>query len=94
MRTGEIRLIKYGVIPSLPYFEITVGRMVGGKENFRVVQIVREPISKLRSEYHIECAKEDEKGVLGPKFIWKTYLDRPSEVQYFAPDEKHNYIKL
>lgn len=94
MRTGEIRLIKYGVIPSLPYFEITVDRMVGGKENFQVVQIVREPTSKGNFEYHIECAKKDEKGVLGPKFVWKTYLKKPDEIQYFAPDEKHNYIKI
>lgn len=94
MYTGEIRMIKYGVIPSLPYFEITVGRMVGGRENLEVVQIVIEPLPGGRFQYHVECAKKDDKGVLGTSFVWKTYLKEPDEIQYFVPDEKHDYIKI
>lgn len=94
MYTGEIRLIKWGLIPNLPYFEITVGRMVGGRENLKVVQIVRECISPGKNEYHVQCVKEDDKGNFGSPFVWKTYLKEPEEIQYFVPDEKHNYVKL
>lgn len=94
MKAGEIRMIKYGVIPQLPYYAVVVGNPVGGAENLVVLQIVREPIIDGKSEYHIECAKKDDKGVLGRPFVWKTFLKEPDEIQYFAPDEKHDYIKL
>lgn len=92
MLTGEIRMIKYGVIPSQPYFEITVGRIVGGRENLEVIRIVREFVPNGESEYHIECAKKDENGNKGNPFIWKTFLKKPDEIQYFVPDENHNYV--
>jgi hypothetical protein len=38
---------------------------------------------------------KDDKGVpVGIPFIWKTYKLEPDEIQYFAPDEKHNYLKV
>ena len=94
IHTGEIRLIKYGIIPTLPYFEVTVGRMVAGQENLRVKSIVREPVND-KFEYHIQCVKVNAKdNSEGPAFIWKTYYKEPDEVQFFVPDEAHNYIKL
>lgn len=94
MLTGEIRLIKYGVIPTLPYFEITVGRVYGGKENLQVVKIVREHIVDGKSEYHIQCARKDEKGNFGTPFVWATFKKEPDIVQYFAPDGKHDYLVI
>ncbi len=94
MHVGEIRLIRWGLIPNLPYFEITVDRMVGGDENLKVIQIVREWISPGKYEYHVQCAKKDDKGNLGTPFVWNTYLKEPDKIQYFVPDDKHNYIKM
>ena len=93
--TGEIRMLKWGIIPTLPSFQISVGQSVGGRENnFAVVEIVSEPIIDGRNEFHIQCSKKDAKGGLGPPFVWKTYKNEPDEVQYFAPDEKHDYVKI
>lgn len=97
--TGEIRMIQYGVIPSAPYFSIGVGQMVGGKEMLKVIAIVREHIIDGECEYHIQCIKkrpDTERGEGGwtNPFVWKTYFLKPDWVQYFAPDEKHDYITI
>ena len=92
--TGEIRMIKYGIIPNLPSFQISVEQMVGGKENLVVTEIAKEQVADEMFEYHIICSKKNEKGVLGDSFIWKTYNKTPDEVQYFVPDTKHDYIRL
>lgn len=98
--TGEIKTIKWGLIPSEPNWNISVGQMVAGKENFRVKEINKEvdPEDGVMC-HHIICVKvlspavghADEK--VSDSFIWKTYYKMPDEVQYFYPDEKHNYIK-
>jgi len=92
---GEIRMIKFGIIPDLPSFSVIVGKNVGGKENnLTVVAIVAEPVLDGKCEYHISCAKKDDKGNFEQPFIWKTYKKEPDEIQYFVPDEKHNYLKV
>lgn len=93
--TGEIRMIKWGLIPNLPGFQISVGQVVGGKAELTVTAILRENILAEKCEYHVVCVqkKKDDKDNPIP-FIWKTYYKEPDEVQYFLPDEKHNYIKL
>ena len=97
---GQIRMIKYGVIPNLPSFQISVGQIVGGKENLTVTEIVSEPVLDGRCDFHIQCCKRNEKGeipvndnkeVVG-QFIWKTYKKEPDEIQYFVPDEAHNFL--
>lgn len=94
MLSGEIRLIKYGIIPNLPTFNISVNQVVGGVEQLTVKQIVREVVGDSKFIYHIECVKKDSKGEFGLPFVWKTYYKEPDEVQYFVPDEKHNYLKV
>lgn len=96
--TGEIRMIQYGVIPSEPYFAISVGQGVGGKENLEVAAIEREWIED-RFEYHIVCKQkriptEDDDSKFGREFIWKTYYKQPDWVQFFLPDQKHDYVKI
>ena len=87
-------MLKWGIIPTLPSFQISVGQSVGGiKQNFLVLEIVSEPIVDGRCEFHIQCSKQDEKGMpIGVPFIWKTYKLEPDEVQYFGPDDKHDYV--
>lgn len=93
--TGEIRMIKWGIIPTLPSFQISVGQKVGGHTDLLVKEIIREQITGTKREYHIVCVKNpSNKDENNSPFIWKTYHDEPDEVQYFLPDEKHNYIKL
>lgn len=92
--SGEIRMLKWGVIPTQPSYQISVGQVVGGRENLEVTQIVKEDISANVSEWHIECAKKDDKGVLGRPFVWLTYYLKPDFVQYFVPDAKHDYVKV
>ena len=96
MLTGEIRMIKWGIIPHpSPSFVVLAGQTVGERGNpMVVVQIVKEHILSGKCEYHIQCAKKDDKGVLGVPFVWKTYYKEPDEIQYFTPDEKHNYQQL
>lgn len=100
MLTGQIRMIKYGIIPMpSPSFQISVGQLVGGRDNsMRVVQIVREDILEGKCEYHIECSKvivkPGSKDTLGNPFVWKTYYKEPDEVQYFSPDESHNFLVI
>ncbi|MEK6879069.1 MAG: hypothetical protein AABY22_05645 [Nanoarchaeota archaeon] len=94
--TGEIRMLKWGIIPTLPSFQISVGQSVGGiKQNFLVLEIVSEPIVDGRNEFHIQCSKQDAKGVpTGIPFVWMTYKKEPDSVQYFGPDETHDYLKV
>jgi hypothetical protein len=92
--TGEIRMIKYGVIPTEPSFQLSVGQMVGGKENLQIIQIVKEPVQDGLAEYHIQCAKVGDKGLLGRAFIWLTYYKQPDFVQYFVPDKDHDYVRI
>ena len=96
---GEIRMIKWGVIPSEKYFSIAVGQLVGGLEKLEVLSIVKEFILDTDAvEFHVECRKilkdrvKDVSNIeYGEAFVWKTYHKMPDEVQYFIPDEKHNY---
>lgn len=94
---GEIKMIKWGMIPSEPNWNISVGQMVAGREGFRVVEINKEMNDEyLEPFFHIICVKvtrEVDQEKLSDPFIWKTYYKRPDEIQYFYPDEQHNYIK-
>jgi len=94
--TGEIRQLKYGIMPyPSPSFVVIAGQMVGGKENpMQVVQIIKEHVLNGKCEYHIQCVKKDEKGFAGNPFIWKTYYREPDEIQYFSPDEIHNFLVI
>jgi len=99
--SGEIRCIKYGIIPNLPSWQISVGQFVGGNRTpMTVVEIVLEPVLDGKCEFHIQCCLLDkDKNVplgedgepLNP-FTWKTYKLEPDEIEYFAPDEKHDFI--
>lgn len=92
--TGEIRMIKWGLIPNLPSFQVSVGSLVMGSK-LVVTKIVREHIEGGRSEYHVECETVEKNDKIPPKkFIWKTFYKEPEEVQYFLPDDKHDYIVL
>ena len=90
--------MKWGIIPTEPYFSIVVGQMVGGREMLKVVSIEREPVGDTY-EYHIVCAKKvmpvvDNKEEFGREFVWKTYHKQPDEVQYQVPEGKYDYIKI
>ena len=94
--TGEIKKLKWGVIPNMPYWIIEVDKTVGGKENLVVLEIVKEKTEEGVVEFHVVCAKKEivnTKEVLGVSFVWKTYNKTPDEIEYFLPDEKHNYVK-
>lgn len=99
--SGEIRKITWGIIPN-PIFNIAVGQKVGGREGLVVVQIVKELSEDgSMSEFHIECKKLLVEGipgrslaVWGEPFVWKTYYKAPDEVEYFTPDDKHDYKKV
>ncbi len=91
--TGEIMLLRWGLVPNLPSFNVSVGQTLGGKERIKVVQIVREDFPETnKSAFHIEG--EQGEGRLAKRFVWKTYNLMPDEIQYFAPDEKHDYVKV
>jgi len=94
--SGEIRFIQWGIIPGLPYRKIEVGQDYGGtKMPMKVLGIVSEHIVDNVYEYHVECSLKDSKGVLiGEPFKWKTFHLKPDEIEYFGPDEKHNYLKV
>ena len=82
----------------MPYFAIVVDQMVGGRENLKVAEIVREPVGDL-FEYHIICCKKrvktaDNDSEWERNFVWKTYYRQPDEVQYQIPGEKYDYIKI
>lgn len=94
MLTGEIRLLKWGIIPNQPSFQIGKDQVVGGKENLVVTEIVREPVLDGKSEYHIQCSRKNDKGELLPPFVWKTYFKEPDEIQYFVPNGKYDYLKI
>ena len=93
--TGEIRFILWGIIPGLPYRKIEVGQDYGGtKMPMKVLSIVQEYIIDNTYEYHVECSRKDDKGnLVGDSFVWKTFHLKPDEIEYFGPDEKHNYLK-
>jgi hypothetical protein len=91
--TGEIKSIKWGIIPNMPYLNIGVNQTFG---QLRVVQIVKE-LNEEAIVYHIMCSAitmKDKKEELGISFIWKTYTLEPEEIVYFLPDEQHNYVKI
>ena len=98
--TGEIRMIQYGVIRSQDYFAISVDQPVGGvSQGLKVVAIIREYIEGNDAEYHIECVKKriptsDNSSEWTKSFVWTTYYKKPDFVQYFSPDDKHDYIKI
>lgn len=92
--TGEIRMIKWGLIPTERYFAITVGQMVGGVENLKVTQIAKEISEDGEIVFHVECKKIIPHKPDGEPFVWKSYYKKPDEVQYFVPDEKHDYKKV
>ena len=92
--TGEIRMIKWGLIPNLPSFQVSVGSMVMGNR-LVVIKIICEPVADGKCEYHVECETVEKDDKVKPKrFIWKTYKEMPHEVQYFLPDDKHDYILI
>lgn len=99
--TGEIRKITWGTIPH-PQFSIEVDQFAGGKARLKVIQIVKELNEDSgKFEFHVECHKQLKDAIpnvsnaeYGPAFIWKTYHKMPDEVEYFTPDELHNYKKV
>jgi hypothetical protein len=94
--TGEIRMLKWGIIPSQPYFSIAVGQHLGKGKRVLVVEIAEE-FEAGKFQYLILCVMTDEDGNKkegDSSFIWKTYKKEPEEIQYFTPDEKHNYLKV
>ena len=99
--SGQIRTLKFGVIPNQPSWQISVGQSVGGKRTpMSVVEIVLEPVLNGKCEFHIQCCLLDENGKVPldqnreplNAFTWKTYILAPDEIEYFAPDEKHDFI--
>jgi hypothetical protein len=90
---GQIRMIRWGVIPTEKYFSISVDQMVAGRENYKVVEIVEELTETGRYEWHIVCVRmKDEKQLDGIGFVWKTYYKTPDEIQYFGPSDQHDYL--
>lgn len=95
--TGEIRMLKWGIIPNQPYFNISVGQALGKDKRVLVKEIVEEFVPGGSFQYLIVCvmlseAKHEVEG--SSSFVWKTYKLEPDEIQYFTPDEKHNYLKV
>lgn len=98
-------MIKWGLFPTESNWNISVGQMVGGKENYQVVEIIKElSIEEGTIAFHILCRKMLNEVIPGHQipdkdkkwsevFVWNTYYKLPDNVQYFYPDEKHNYIK-
>ncbi len=99
--SGQIRQIKWGIIPGLPYLQIRVDQDFGGtKSPMRVIEIVSEPVKDEKCDYHVQCCllndkkevPKNDKGEPVGVFIWKTYKKEPDEIEYFAPDEAHNFL--
>lgn len=93
---GEIRMLRWGIVPNLPSFNISVDQVLGGIEKLFVTQIVREEFLDgiPSSVFQIVCCKKNKEGILLAPFVWKTYNRLPDEIQYFLPDEKHDYVKI
>jgi|ERR1019366_2555541 hypothetical protein len=98
---GEIKMVKFGIIPNQPSWQIGVGQVVGKKDSpMKVVEIILEPVLNGKCEFHIQCCLLDKKGEvpLGEDkkplnvFTWKTYKLEPDEIEYFAPDENHSFL--
>ncbi len=101
MLAGDIKMVKFGIIPNQPSWQISVGQFVGGKSMpMKVVEIVLEPVSNGKCEFHIQCCLLDKDGKVPMNedkkpvnsFTWKTYKLEPDEIEYFAPDENHNFL--
>lgn len=92
--TGEIKMIKWGIIPNLPYWLFQVGQKAGKiTDKATIVQILEEPADD-GTYYLVICVKKNEKEEDGEPYVWKKYNNKPDEVEYFSPDEKHNYVKV
>lgn len=98
--SGEIRKITWGIIPN-PTFSIAVGQTLGGRDRLEVIQVVKEISEDEGVVFHVECKKilapaviNVSNAVYGEPFIWKSYNKVPDEVEYFAPDDKHDYKKV
>lgn len=94
---GEIRVIKWQVVPSLPGLQWTVGQEVGYKRKLRIVQFlaVQNSDGEICS-YNIVCVKlsfdTNNRESLSDPFVWKSYNKLPDEVEYFEPDGTHDYL--
>jgi len=103
---GDIRMLKWGLIPNQPTFVISVNQEVGLKKSLKVLQIQQGLLEDEETiVFHVECclkgsptqylAGETIKGTPdGPAFIWKTYTKMPDEIEYFIPEGEHNHKKI